>query len=165
MTWTHPPDSLLAVLASGDVGSLPEAEIVRAALHIDECPACATKATSLDPMARAFAATSEVEVPPELAAGIVAALAEAPSSPRHPHRPVALAAALLGVALALMLSAGAPGELLVGLLTVAGAVIAAAVSLGASLGSPVATATFVAGVGLAASVVTVRKASRRRSAA
>jgi len=165
MTWAHPPDSLLAALASGEVGSLAEPELVRVALHVDACPACATRATSLDPMAHALASTSEAEVPAGLAAGILAALAETPSSTRQPHRPVALAACLLGVALALMLSAGAPGELLVGLLTVTGALIATGVSIGANLGSPVATATFVAGVGLAASVVTVRKASRRRSAA
>ena len=165
MTWSHPPSALLAAFATGVLDEAQEDEGIRVALHLDDCPACAAQAASLDPMAHVFASVDAPVVPEDLAAAVLSA-ADAPTvrldTRRFRHTAeLAVAASLLVAAFALFVMLGAPGELLVGGVALAGALAATAVSLAASVASPVATATFIAGVGLAASVVTVRNRSTR----
>lgn len=155
------------------LGALDDAQVddaVRVALHLDACPACAAQAAGLDPMAHVFASVDAPLVPDDLGAAVLAAAAAAAAPGRPPRfrhaAELAVAASLLVSAFGMFVMLGAPGELLVGGLAVAGALAATAVSLAASVASPVATATFIAGVGLAASVVTVRsRGSRERRAA
>lgn len=165
MTWAHPPADLLTAFATGSLDGSDGAEAVRVALHLDDCPACAARAASLEPLAHVFASVDAPAVPADLAAAVLMA-ADAPEAPRRSPRfrhtaEVAVAGSLLCAAFALLVLLGAPGELIVGGLALVGALAATGASLAASMASPVATATFIAGVGLAASVATVRNRSTR----
>lgn len=169
MTWAHPPAALLEAFVLGALEDHQEDEAVRVALHLDACPACAARAAGLDPMAHVFASVDPAPVPDDLAAVVLAA-ADAPPPSAAPRRfghaaELGVAASLLVAAFGLLVIVGAPGELLVGGVALAGALAATVASLAASVASPVATATFIAGVGLAASVVTVRRTGRARRAA
>jgi len=64
----HVPSDLLAAFVDGDVG---EHVAVHIAQHIDDCPGCATKAASLEPLAPAFASMDDPPVPDDLADQIV----------------------------------------------------------------------------------------------
>ncbi len=154
----------------GSLDEADEAEAVRIALHLDDCPACAARAAAAEPLAHVFASDDAPAVPADLVAAVLVAV-DAPEAPREAPRfrhtaEVAVASSLLVAAFALLVLLGAPGELLVGGLALVGALAATGASLAASMASPVATATFIAGVGLAASVATVRnRATRARRAA
>ena len=166
MTWAHPSDDLLRAFMTGEPGDTTEDEWVRLAEHLDDCPDCAARASVFDPMSLAYASAVDEPVPEGLVDDVFSALASPRRSASIPHRrTILMAGGLLASAAAVLVLAGAPGDFLIGLLTLGGALLATTVSLGAGLSSPVATATFVAGVGLAASVVTVRKANQGRRAA
>lgn len=166
MTWAHPSDDLLQAFMAGEPGSAAEDEWVRLAEHLDECPECAARAAAFDPMLHAYASSVDACVPEGLVDDVFSALSSPARPAPIPHRgTILMAGVLLASAAAVLVLAGAPGDFLIGLLTLAGALLATTASLGAGLSSPVATATFVAGVGLAASVVTVRKANQGRRAA
>ena len=79
MTWAHPPTQLLTAFAMGALDESEEDEAVRVALHLDDCPACAAQAASLDPMAYVFASVDAPDVPTDLAAAVMVA-AEAPTA-------------------------------------------------------------------------------------
>ncbi len=96
----HVPEDLLQAFVEGDVG---EQLAVHIAEHVDACPACATRAAGLEPLAGAFAAMSDPVAPPDLVARI---LATAPERADEPERlPVAeiFAGGLLLVGSALLM--------------------------------------------------------------
>ena len=160
MNWTHPPEDLLFAFSGGEVS---DDDAVAVARHLDACPACAGRAVALDPMAHVFASVDDVAIPDDLVA-LVETAALAPERAGPGRTELLVAAALLASGAAIMLSLGSPGELIVGGVAVVGALAATGASLAATVGSPVATATFLAGVGLAASLVTVQRRAGRRAA-
>lgn len=107
MSWTHLPDDVLARFVAGDLDTL---ESVRVALHLDECPACAARASAAEPLAQAFASLDDPLPPLDLAPAVVErALAQRPRPERTPAPLVA--GGLLVAALAVLVLLGAPGEL------------------------------------------------------
>ncbi len=161
MSWAHPPHALLEAFARGDVSA---EDVAAVGLHLDECPSCAAASTGLDPLSSAFASTDDPPVPDDLEAQVLAAAAR-PESPVGPRSiELLVAAALMSVAASLLVVLGAPGQLLVGAVAFAGALAATAGSLAAAVGPPVATATFLAGVGVAAGIVGVQRRVGRRAA-
>jgi Anti-sigma factor len=161
VSWAHPPHALLAAFAAGE---LDDAEAVSVALHLDECPACAAAATGLDPLSAAFASVDDPPVPDDLEAAVLAAASRPAGAPGPRSLQLLVAAGLLSAAASLLVVLGAPGQLLVGSVALAGALAATAASLAATVGPPVATATFLAGVGVAAGIVGVQRRSGRRAA-
>ncbi len=67
MTWTHVPQALLQRFVDG---RLPDAVAIDVALHIDDCPACAARATAAEPLAQALASIDDPEPPLDLLASI-----------------------------------------------------------------------------------------------
>jgi predicted anti-sigma-YlaC factor YlaD len=98
----HVPEDLLQAFVEGEVG---EQLAVHIAGHLDECPACATRAAGLEPLAAAFAAMSDPVTPPDLAARVLARAAE---PERLPVAEIAVGAALLMVAALLLLGLDSP---------------------------------------------------------
>lgn len=85
----HVPDDLLQSFVEGDVG---EQLAVHIAEHLDACPACATRAAGLEPLAAAFAAIADPVAPPDLARRVLEAV-ERPE--RAPLGEIAVGLALL----------------------------------------------------------------------
>ncbi|HJN73438.1 MAG TPA: zf-HC2 domain-containing protein [Myxococcota bacterium] len=71
----HPSDAHLGSFVRGDLG---EADAVAVALHLDDCPRCATRAAGFDPLASAFASCDDPLVPDDLVAAVLAAAADIP---------------------------------------------------------------------------------------
>lgn len=143
----HVPEELLNAFVLGDVD---EALAVHIAEHLDACPACATRAAGLEPLAHVFAAVDD-PVPPDLVAAV---LAEAGRPERRLAPEVPLGAALLAASVLLAALFGRPlaaletADLLMGLAT------SVARALGAGLGaSPVLMAATVATVVLGCTTV------------
>ena len=67
----HVPDNLLLAFVEGDVG---EQLAIHIASHLDECPACATRATAFDPLAASFAACVDPMTPADLLPAVLEAL-------------------------------------------------------------------------------------------
>ena len=105
MSRQHVPDALMLQFVEGDVD---DSVAVAVALHLDACPACATRAAALEPLAAVFAASEDPRVP----VGLVESIAVAVRSAERPGPEPALAAALMGLALCLLLLGGAPTEIL-----------------------------------------------------
>jgi len=114
----HPPDDHLSRFVQGD---LDEAGAVAVALHLDDCPRCATRAAALDPMSVAFASCDDPLVPDDLVASVLDATADIPlgvAAP-PPERPraraplweLAAAGSLLSAAAMLFLVLGEPTSL------------------------------------------------------
>ena len=94
----HVPDDLLSAFVHGVMG---EQLAVHIAEHIDACPACATRATALEPLAVAFAAVEDPPLPEGLVEAVLARAArpEPGSSVPFVVALVLLAAAALVAAL------------------------------------------------------------------
>jgi len=105
MSRQHVPDPLMQQFVDGDVD---DSVAVAVALHLDACPACATRAAALEPMAAVFAASEDPRVP----VGLVESIAVAVRTAERPGPEPVLAAALMGLALCLLLLGGAPTEML-----------------------------------------------------
>ena len=105
MSRQHVPDALMQQFVEGEVD---DSVAVAVALHLDACPACATRAAALEPMASVFAASEDPSVP----VGLVEAIAVAVRAADRPGPEPALAAGLMGLALCLLLLGGAPTEML-----------------------------------------------------
>ncbi|MFH1469360.1 MAG: hypothetical protein ABIO70_33555 [Pseudomonadota bacterium] len=113
-------------------GHLDERRAAEAAEHIDACPQCAARAVALDPLAPAFAAMPDPELPEGFDAAVLAAVeraeareagavaevgeaapASAPAIPQHPSFGLFLTGSgLIAAALVLMVVGGAPTALL-----------------------------------------------------
>lgn len=145
----HVPEDLLGAFVLGDVD---DDLAVHIAEHLDACPACATRAAGLEPLALAFAAVDD-PVPPDL---VDAVLAEVGSARRADAAPrlapeVPVGASLLAAALALAAAFGGPLAGLEGVRLLPQLAVSVARALGAGLGATpglmVATAA-VAALGL-----------------
>ncbi len=101
----HIPDHQLQAFAAGDSAEIPDALAVRIALHVDECPRCATRVAGMDPLATAFAAVHDPLPPRDLSAAILRA-ADAPEP--QPTVEIALGGVLLATALCLFAAFGDP---------------------------------------------------------
>lgn len=77
----HPPESLIKRFAEGE---LSESLAVDLAMHLDECPACATQAATLEPLALAFASSDDPELPEDLMGEILEAVSELQVQPALP---------------------------------------------------------------------------------
>ncbi len=135
----HPPDSLIKRFAEGD---LSESLAVDLAMHMDECPVCATRAATLEPMALAFASDEDPELPEGLMAEVLLAVSELQVHPvLPPTLPGAMSvgpraellagASLVSAAATLFFLLGDPGDFAVDLAVNAHAAVTAA-SIGAS---------------------------------
>lgn len=98
----HLDDDLLQDFVDGCVG---EHTAVEVALHLDDCPLCATRAATLEPLHGVFARSSEPEVPLDLADTILVAAAEPPA---RTNVEVLAGLALLASALMLAVVSGEP---------------------------------------------------------
>jgi hypothetical protein len=134
-------------------GTLREDLAVEIAEHIDECTACASRASVLDPLSAVFATVRDPRPPDDLVAKILVRV-ERPEG--VPAREVAIGGALLASAAAVAFASGSPGAIAAEV----GVLVDAFVSLGRGLATglasfPVAVslATLAALIG---SVVTLR---------
>ncbi len=125
----HVPTDLLQAFVDGDVG---EQLSIHIAQHIDDCPACATQATGLEPLAAVFAAVEDPVAPPGMTQIVLSQL-DRPE--RAPTLEIAVGASLLACAAILALGIGDPATLAADLNVLAGAVGVLGRSLQASLGS------------------------------
>jgi anti-sigma factor RsiW len=103
MSRPHVPQPLLEQFVEGTVD---EKVAVAVALHLDACPACSTRAASLEPLAAAFAAVDDPGVPVGLVEQIGRALRE---SDRPGPEPL-LAGLFLALAAIAFLVGGSPGD-------------------------------------------------------
>ena len=104
---THVPETLLMRFVDGD---LDEDQAIHVALHLDACPACATRAAALEPLAGALAEISDPPVPELLAAQI---LTRAEHDSELPIIEIAVGALLLALAALGGWSTFEPAELFV----------------------------------------------------
>lgn len=143
----HVPEDLLQAFVDGDVG---EQVAVHVAEHLDECPACSTRATGFEPLAAAFAAVDD-PVPPD---GLgLNALARARQPDRLPMAEVAVGAGLLAAAALLAVGLQTPGAMLADFGVTFQAMDAMSRGVLASFGASwtaLAICTFAAGAGCAA---------------
>ena len=99
MNPVHVSESLLRAFVAGD---LDDDAGVRVALHLDECPACATRAATSEPLAHAFATVPDPPTPQDLVPRV---LAEASRAPRTLSPEVLVGTSLLtGAALLAVLT-------------------------------------------------------------
>lgn len=98
--FSHVPDDLLAAFVDGEV---EERVAVHIAEHLDTCPACATRAATMEPLAAAFAAIDDPVVPPDLVSAVLAA-AEEPE--RGPSTELVIGGTLMAAAALLTLLGG-----------------------------------------------------------
>jgi anti-sigma factor RsiW len=119
----HVPEDLLSAFVDGDVG---EQVAVHIAEHLDECPACATRAASHEPLHPAFASVRDPVPPPGLAAAV---LKNASEPDRLPARELVFGATLLLAACGLLVVAEGPIRLVAEVATL----MNAATALGRSL--------------------------------
>jgi anti-sigma factor RsiW len=100
----HVPDELLASFVDGD---MDESVAVHVAEHLDACPACATRAATMEPLAAAFAAVPDPIAPKGLAD---AALARLEQPERTPSVEVMVGSVLLAAAAFLTILGGHPAR-------------------------------------------------------
>lgn len=98
----HVPDELLTSFVHGDVG---EQIAIHVAKHVDDCPACATRAAALEPLAAAFAAVDDPVAPDDLA-DVILARYEEPQ--RGPAAEVVVGLGMLAAAAALIAGTSEP---------------------------------------------------------
>lgn len=103
----HVPEDLLQAFVDADVG---EQLAVHIAEHIDACPACATRAAGMEPLAAAFAAVCDPVPPANLVSSILVRLDE---PERLPLPEIAVGISLLLSAAALILAMDGPWALVV----------------------------------------------------
>ena len=128
---SHVPDDILNAFVEGEVG---EQLAVHIAEHLDSCPACGTRAATLEPLSLAFAALDDPVVPPDLADSIVKQIAKPASAPLVE---LAVGTLMLGMAASLVLFTGNPIDLAVKLGMLANLVGA----LGSALSGQLVTST------------------------
>ncbi len=100
----HVPDDLLSAFVEGEMG---EQLAIHIAEHLDSCPACATRAVGMEPLAAAFASMPDPDVPPDLAASVLA-IASEPEPARAPRTEVAIGLGMLVAAFLLFVVLGDP---------------------------------------------------------
>lgn len=145
----HVPEELLGAFVLGDID---DELAVHIAEHLDACPACATRAAGLEPLALAFAAVDD-PVAPDLVDAVLAEVgsarpAEAGAAPHRVAPEVPVGASLLAAAVLLTAAFGGPLAGLEGVRVLPQLVISVARALGAGLGATpgLVAATFTAAV-------------------
>ena len=98
----HIPEDMLRAFVEGDLGDQIGAHIAE---HVDACPACATRAASLEPLASAFAAVRDPHPPADLIGRILKKLDEPQRVPAHE---IAVGVTLLVAALVIAVAFGSP---------------------------------------------------------
>jgi predicted anti-sigma-YlaC factor YlaD len=144
---THVPEDLLLAFVECEVD---EQLALHIATHLDECPMCATRAASMEPLAAVFAAVEDPVVPEFL---VQAILREARQTQRSPAVAFAVGTCLLAVAVILLALGTDPGALVIDM----GRAVSALPNLGALVGRftvslvglALAFSLFVAGSSLA----------------
>ncbi len=142
----HVPEDLLQSFVEGEVG---EELAVHIAEHLDRCPACATRAATLEPLAAALASVPDPVPPPDLAQSILAQVAR----PVHAaaRAEVAVAALLLATAVLVAVGLGDPLSLVIRLGVIADVV--------ASLGTKISAGVWSSALALTVSMVAAFSAS------
>jgi len=162
----HPSDEIIERFARGE---LLGRVVLDVALHVDDCVACAARATAADPMSPAFASIDD----PVLPRGLIDTILEVD---RRSHRPApepAIAAGLLAMAALVLVLAGNPTGFLARGAAGMKAILTASDTLLAHLqglvpgGQAAAISTLasalLAGMLLVFSVATARRLEARRS--
>ncbi len=157
----HLSDELLLRFVEGDLG---DEDAVEAALHIDSCPHCAARAASAEPLATAFAAFPEPELPDGFEQGVLDIVAR-PESDLAPLRIPWLGVGLILSAALLMAVGGEPTALLWKLAAVVRGLGVAVSVVVNHLPSPAATLTIAATLALGCSLTTVRLLGLSRESA
>ena len=159
----HLPDDVLARFVGC---SLPERQAVEAALHIDSCPYCASRAVALDPLAPAFAAMDDPPLPAFFEERVLAAaaLAEAPAE-RSPTPVPWLGMGLIGLAALLMVAGGEPAALIGQLASLLRAAFVAMAVAARHLPDPPASLPLAALAALACSLTAFRLLGLSRESA
>ena len=135
----HPPESLIKRFAEGE---LSESLAVDLAMHLDDCPACATQAATLEPMASVFASSDDPDLPDDLMGEIMEAVSELQVQPALPptlpramplgaRAELLAGASLISIAATLFFLLGDPGHFAADMAVNAHAAATAA-SIGAS---------------------------------
>jgi anti-sigma factor RsiW len=150
----HVPEDLLQAFVDGEVG---EQLAVHIAEHLDGCPACATRAAGLEPLAAAFAAVLDPVTPPGLAAAILARVDE--PERRLPVLEIGLGAGLLGTAAFLAVGLESPLALAAQLGAVLNAFATLTRGLSTALGSFQFALVATTGAMLAGGVATLHYAT------
>ncbi len=125
MSEPHVPTDLLVAFIDGEVD---EQVAIHIAEHIDGCPVCANRAASAEPMTHVFARVADPVPPPQLAASIMAKLAQPEAMPE-------LTDALAAEATSDLVAETPRVEVTIGL-----ALLGSAALLGAYMGDPVSLA-------------------------
>jgi anti-sigma factor RsiW len=150
----HVPEDLLQSFVDADVD---EQLAVHIAEHLDGCPSCSTRAAGLEPLGAAFAAATDPEPPPELAARILAAVDE---PERLPVPQIALGLGLLGAAALLVsIGMGSPWVLAADIVAALQATAALGRGLSVALGSFQLALAATTAVTLAGALLTLRYAA------
>lgn len=105
---THVPDDLLQAFVDCEVD---EQLAVHVAEHLDDCPACATRAAVLEPLGAAFAAADDPFVPDDLVQSVLAELrspAPVVVAARSPLLEIGVGSGLIVMAASLVLLFGQP---------------------------------------------------------
>lgn len=142
----HVPEDLLVAFVEGEMG---EELAVHIAEHLDSCPACATRAATLEPLATAFAAVPDPVPPPDLARSILAQVARPARAAARVE--VAVAALLLASALLVAVGFGDPLAMVIRLGVVTDVV--------ATLGAKVSAGVWSSALALSISTVAALSAS------
>jgi anti-sigma factor RsiW len=143
----HVPNDLLHAFVEGDV---EEQLAIHIAEHLDQCPHCATRSATLEPLASAFASCDDPVVPEHLATAVLEELARQPHGRAVPE--VAVGAGLLVLAAALAAATQHPVTLLadVGSMISAASAVVRSAALGLTPYALASSATMVAaGLGAA----------------
>jgi anti-sigma factor RsiW len=157
----HLPDDLILRFVEGD---LDEHEAVEAALHIDDCAACAARAAQADPLAVALAAMPDPQLPAGFEDAVLDELAQ-PAAPTPAFQLPWLGVGLILAAALLMVVGGEPTALLWKLAAVARGLGVAITVLLDLLPSPATVLTIAATIALGSSLTAVRLLGLSRESA
>jgi anti-sigma factor RsiW len=148
----HLSEELLHRFIEGDLG---EAEAVETALHIDDCPLCASRAARAEPLAAAFAAMPDPPLPEGFEREVLDLVERPEQAPARPQVPWLGIGMILSAAMLMMLG-GEPTALLWKLAAaVRGISVGVAVVL-QHLPSPATVLTLAATLALGCSLTAVR---------
>ena len=129
----HVPNELLQAFVDGEVS---EQIAVHVATHLDGCPACATRAAGLEPLAAAFAAVEDPVAPDGLKESVLALLDRPMQFPeRFPFLELSVGSVLLSVAAAIAIGLQGPAAALADIGISLQVVDVVARGLGTSVGS------------------------------
>lgn len=157
----HLSEDLLLRFVEGD---LDDHEAVEAALHIDDCPACAARAAQAEPLAAALAAMPQPPLPDGFEQAVLDELAR-PEAPPAAFQLPWLGVGLILAAALLMMVGGEPTAMLWKLAAVTRGLGVAVTVLLDLLPSPATVLTIAATIALGSSLTAVRLLGLSRESA